>query len=169
MRKQEPWHGPDRWKTDRRILGVQVLFKSAETGNRQIGGENLIADPVERVEPPESFLGIGLALVGNRFVQGNFLAEQPSAERCQIRFELVVFFGACIGTKHARREATKTSQHFQGVGHRQAGRELELFQIDHGRAAVEAHAGALVANFRYGRPRRSARSGRAWEGRSRDQ
>ena len=61
LRTLEPRHGPDRRKTDRRIEGVQVLFKSGETACRQIGVENLVADPVERVEPPEPFLGVLLA------------------------------------------------------------------------------------------------------------
>ena len=84
MRPQEPRHRPDRRETDRRIARVQILFKSGEAADRQIGIENLIADPVERVEPPEPFLGIRLALVGDRLVLGFFLAEQGGPDRRQI-------------------------------------------------------------------------------------
>ncbi len=53
----------------------------------------------------------------------------------------------CVGPKHAIREALETERHIQGVSNGQAGREFELLQVGHGRAAVEAHGHALVVKL----------------------
>ena len=79
LRPPEPRHGPDRRETDRRVIGVQVVFISRETGHDQIGVENLIADPVERVEPPEAFFGILLLLGLDRLLVDLDLREQEVA------------------------------------------------------------------------------------------
>ena len=67
-------------------------------------------------------------------------------DRRQLLFELDVFYLTCIGTEHPRREACETERQVQRVANRQTGRDFELFQVNHCRAAVEAHADILVAN-----------------------
>jgi len=108
LRPPEPRHGPDWRKTDRRINGVQVLFIAGETGHDQIGVENLVADPVERVEPPEAFFGILLTLALYRLLVGNDLSEQKEiANLPQFFLEIGAFFLAGVGAEHAGREAVE--------------------------------------------------------------
>ncbi len=106
----------------------------------------MISDPVERVESPESFLGVLLVLVGDRLVQDIFLVAHVVASHRQLSFELGAFCRARLGTEHARRKAFETARHIQCVENGQTGRTLELFQLHHARAAIEAHAYAFVTN-----------------------
>jgi hypothetical protein len=129
---QEPWHGPDRREADGRILGVEVVLKSREAALYQVGVENLIANPVERVEPSEPFFGIFLLFAVNRLLVGDgpvvdiFLIEQNLANRRQLLLELDPLGLACVRAKHTPREASETAGHFQSVGDGETGREFEL-------------------------------------------
>ena len=79
------------------------------------------------------------------------LAEHEIAGRGQPLLELVAFCRAGVGTEHARGEPAETARHSGESGESgengQAGRDFELFQVHHARAAVEAHAHALVGDM----------------------
>ena len=80
---------------------MQIFFKPLQPAHRHVGREHLVADPVQRVEPPEAFLGIYLRLLvvvgllaGDRLVVEIFLIEQEFAgERGQIEQDVEAFLG----------------------------------------------------------------------------
>ena len=145
-----------------------MFVSNPETRRRHIGIEDLVADPVQRIEPSVSFLGIVLALSPAPCSLQFLLGKQVVADALQILLELFAFFLAGIGAEHARREAVEAARHRQGVRIGQAGRLSSLRSSSMAAPPSKRTLSPCSGCFRYGRPRRSARSCRLPAYRCRD-
>ena len=125
---------------------MQVVFVVGKTGRGQIDVENLVADPVQRIEPAISFVGVLLALGFQGFLGDRDLVFQVGGDVPEALLEFVALGLACAGAEHAVCEAVETARHEQGVDDGKTARAFELAQFQHGCAAVEADADILVAN-----------------------
>jgi hypothetical protein len=125
---------------------VQIAVESRQTARPHVGSENLIADPVQRVQPSIPFLGVLLMLVLECLLQRTGLAQYEVPGLRQAFLEVVALRRSRIGTQHAVREAFEPVGQVSRGRNRKPGRAFQFQEVDHTRAAVEAHAHTFVVD-----------------------